>query len=78
MKLCNVEPTEVEAISVFVINCFNCADKHYVSLCKTVQEATDAAAKEGWHGYETDDEVCSTACPKCIKEAIQNEAEARV
>lgn len=75
MKLLNVDPTEVEVLSVFVINCFMCANTHYVSRVKTVREAIEYAAKDGWHGYETDSEVCSTACPKCIKEVQENEVE---
>ena len=75
MKLLNVEPTEVEALTVFAINCFMCADTHYVSRVSTVGDAVDEAAKAGWYGYETEGEVCSTACPKCIKEVQENEAE---
>ncbi|MCL1050364.1 hypothetical protein L2755_12095 [Shewanella abyssi] len=73
MKTRDIEPTEIEVMSVFVITCFMCSEKHYVSLVKSVSEAIQSASKEGWHGYETDDETCSTACPKCIKEARENE-----
>ena len=76
MKLFNVDPTEVEVLSVFAINCFMCSDTHYISRVTTVGDAIDHAAKDGWHGYETDGEVCSTACPRCIKEVKENEAEA--
>ncbi|PKG74821.1 hypothetical protein CXF86_11055 [Shewanella sp. GutCb] len=76
MKIRDIEPTEIEVMSVFVITCFICSEKHYISLVKSVSEAINSATKEGWHGYETTDETCSTACPKCIKEAQDNETEA--
>jgi len=75
MKLVNVDPTEVEVFHVFAITCFMCTDTHFVSRAKSVGEAIEKAAEAGWHGYETAGEVCSTACPKCIKEVRENEAE---
>ncbi|MGS0695298.1 hypothetical protein [Shewanella sp. 0m-4] len=77
MKLLNVEPTEVEVLSVFVITCFMCTGTNYISRVSTVGEAINKAAADGWHGYETDGEVCSTACPKCIQEVKENEAESK-
>lgn len=76
MKLREVEPTELRVFHVFGVTCFMCGDNHYVTGASTVGEAIAQAALAGWHGYETDGEVCSTACPKCIKEAEENEAEA--
>jgi len=75
MKLLNVEPTEVEVLTVFAITCFMCTNKHYISGVRAVGDAIDKAAEAGWHGYETAAEVCSTACPKCIQEVKENEAE---
>ncbi|NRD73235.1 hypothetical protein HQQ94_08260 [Shewanella sp. VB17] len=75
MKLFNVDPTEVEVLTVFAINCFMCANTHYVQRERTVGDAINSAAKDGWHGYEIDSETCSAACPTCIQEVKENEAE---
>ncbi|ABZ75880.1 conserved hypothetical protein [Shewanella halifaxensis HAW-EB4] len=75
MRLLNVEISEVEKLTLFAITCFMCDEKFYVTTASTVEEAVDKAAAVGWHGYETIDEVCSTACPKCIANAKQDEAE---
>lgn len=76
MKLDRVDVNEITIQAVYVINCFMCDNTLYIPWTSAAIDAAVAAASQGWHSYETADEHCSIACPSCIKEAKENEAEA--
>lgn len=79
MKLANVELSEIRVVSLYVITCFICENQTHILASETDSSVGDAAvmaASKGWHSYETSDESCSVACPRCIKEAQENEVEA--
>ncbi|WP_413472342.1 hypothetical protein [Shewanella baltica] len=79
MKLANVDLSEIRVVSLYVITCFFCEKPLHLAASEIDASVGDAAAmasSQGWHSYETADESCSVACPSCIKEAQENEAEA--
>ncbi|MCU8013664.1 hypothetical protein [Shewanella sp. SM74] len=79
MKLANIELSEIRVVSVYVITCFMCENQTHFAASEidaSVGDAAAMAASQGWHSYETADESCSVACPRCIKEAQENEVEA--
>ncbi|HCD15488.1 hypothetical protein [Shewanella sp.] len=79
MKLANVELSEIRVVSLYVITCFMCENQTHFPASETDASVGDAAvmaASRGWRSYETSDESCSVACPRCIKEALEREAEA--
>jgi len=76
MKLSNVEIDEITVIAVYVVGCCNCENRLHLSTedCN-VGEVAFKAASQGWHRVETADEITSIACPKCIREIKDNEAD---
>jgi hypothetical protein len=79
MQLANIDMSEISVQAVYVICCFMCDQE--LSLSAEIGAVGDAgvvAASQGWHSYETSDESYSVACPSCIKEVQQNEAEESV
>ena len=77
MKLADVEKSEINIASVYELKCFMCDKTLYIDFFGTgsVSDAAKTAASQGWHSYETSSECCSIACPSCIKEVQENEAE---
>lgn len=79
MKLANIDACEIKVATVYVITCFMCDKELHLAataIDSNVGDAAAMAATQGWHSYQTDDESCSIACPSCIKEVQENEAEA--
>jgi hypothetical protein len=78
MKLANIDLSEIRITSLYVVTCFMCENQtHFAAgdVDASVGDAAVMAASQGWHSYETSDEHCSVACPRCIKEVQQNEKE---
>ncbi|MGL6124625.1 MAG: hypothetical protein ACRC1W_16880 [Shewanella sp.] len=76
MKLTNIDPAEITVIAVYVLTCYMCDKQlHLATEDCSVGDVAFSAATQGWHSYQTADESCSIACPSCIKEVQENEAE---
>ncbi|MGI2144475.1 hypothetical protein [Shewanella frigidimarina] len=78
MKLANIELSEIRVVTFYVITCFMCDKQLHLAASEieaSVGDAAAMAASQGWHSYETSDESCSVACPRCIKEVQENQEE---
>ncbi|MGI2025561.1 hypothetical protein [Shewanella glacialipiscicola] len=80
MKLAHIDLSEIRVVSLYVITCFMCENQLHLAASEidasySVGDAATIAASQGWYSFETADECCSVACPRCIKEVQQNEGE---
>ncbi len=74
LTLTDIDAGEIQVVTMYVISCFLCdATVHVEANGNYISDAMNVAAANGWHGYTTEDETCSTCCPKCLAEVAANE-----
>ncbi|MEC4729165.1 hypothetical protein HWQ46_27095 [Shewanella sp. D64] len=66
MKLVPIKVTQIKAVPAFIITCLICGGESYVLEVGNVDQVINKATAEGWYGFESSDETCSTACPSCV------------
>lgn len=66
--------SEITLVTTAKCKCCNC-DAEVVVDAPNAEAAARLIAKQGWHAYERSDEVGGNACPSCIEEMRQLEAE---
>ncbi|MEC4729170.1 hypothetical protein HWQ46_27130, partial [Shewanella sp. D64] len=59
----------------FIITCLICGDESYVLEVGNVDQVINKATAEGWYGFESSNETCSTACPSCVSAKNLKETE---